>query len=88
MLMELDLDLIEALLDNPLFASSIATARYSSTRGFSGGLTAGSTFVLLPMPNNPVVVTVAAIGLYWAASLLSVLVRSLESRAESGRGEY
>lgn len=64
MLAEWVLVLTEALLDIPFFASSIATARYSSTSGFSGGLIVGSTFVLLPMPNNPVLVTVVAIGLY------------------------
>jgi len=33
-------------------------------RGFSGGLTTGSTLVLLPMPKNPGLVIVMASGLY------------------------
>ena len=64
MLSKFLLDPIEALLGRPLLETSISTARYLSARGFAGGLIAGSTFVLLPMPKIPVVVAVVALGLY------------------------
>lgn len=65
-------------LDVSFAAPSIASARYSSTSGFSGGLTTGSIFVLLPMPKKPVVVTVVAIGLYWLDSFRAWLAVSMD----------
>ena len=82
--------LMEVLLDMSFAAPSIASARYSSTSGFSGGLTTGSTFVLLPMPKKPVVVTVVAIGLYWLDSFRAWLAVSMDTRDsdDSSGAEY
>lgn len=74
--------MIEAVIDNLLDSRSVASARYSSTRGFSGRLTTGSTFVLLPMPKRPGLVVVVANGLYWLASLRALLAKSADERAE------
>lgn len=74
-------------LEGPFIEPTSASARYSSTRGFSGGLITGLTFVFLARPKNRFVVTVVAIGLYWFDSFRAPRELSMEIRdVDDSRG--